>query len=659
MRAPYDDPQSEAGVPEVTLSALFSAGHNQARRLLNSSRGTKRLLAVAADVASCFLAAWLAFSLRLGVLTPLRQPFLLFALFQIGLFLLVFFRLGVYTNIFRFSGPKVVAQLFRGSLIITALSVASFGLIGFVGIPRTVSVIFPIIFFLLVATNRLLVRLGLRDLAVRGSAKRVLIYGAGEAARKLGQSLDTDPDFKLLAYASENSGLVGQRIESVEVINYDMAERRLTDGAFDLVLLALPSMTRSQRASLMDRLRSHGVHVQTLPAIKDIVDGAVSFSDLREIDVADLLARDPVEPMAELMSAAIRGKTVLVTGAGGSIGSELCRQIIRQEPATLVLVEMTESSLYSIDQEMRALVAEEAEPPKIIAELSSVANKGSASRMIDRWRPHTIYHAAAYKHVPIVEINPIAGVSNNVMGTLHCALAARQAGVERFILVSTDKAVRPTNVMGASKRVCEMILQALAADPSHRTIYSMVRFGNVLGSSGSVVPQFKRQIAAGGPVTVTHRDITRFFMTIPEAAELVIQAGSMAEGGELYLLDMGEPVRIRDLAASMITLSGYSIRDAENPGGDIEIVEVGLRPGEKLYEELLIDAEATPTGHPQIYQARETWIDWDVLVDEMQRLETAIAEGSNSSIIRILHDLVPGYSAPPQVGLALPQDLRP
>ena len=409
-----------------------------------------------------------------------------------------------------------------------------------------------------------------------------------------------------------------------------------------LVLLAMPSVTHSQRAALVRRLQNVSVEVRTLPGIGEILEGQVTISDLRKVEVTDLLSRDPVEPDESLLASAIAGKTVLVSGAGGSIGSELCRQIVRLRPVRLVLAELSEAALFDIETELRALATREGLTIDFVPALGSLIEESVVQRLFERWRPQTVFHAAAYKHVPLVEANPLAGVRNNVLSTQYAALAACAVGVERFILVSTDKAVRPTNVMGASKRVCELILQALSREDCP-TVFAMVRFGNVLGSSGSVVPQFLRQIAAGGPVTVTHREVTRFFMTIPEAANLVIQAGTMAEGGDVFLLDMGEPVRIYDLATSMIRLSGRTFRDESNPDGDIEVVEIGLRPGEKLYEELLIGAEAHPTRHERIFRAEEPHLPWKELSKLLERMRVSLDAGDREAILDLMRELVSGY----------------
>lgn len=620
-------------------------------RLANSSRTTKRVIVVANDAACCVLAVWISFVVRMGIWVGINQASTIFAAFELVVCLGIFGRSGVYNNVLRFHGPKGLARIARCCVTITAPSVAIFGLIGVNGVPRTLSVIFPLVFFALVAVSRIVARFVILDvLPASVTRRRVMIYGAGTAGRQLASSLEHESGYELVGYVDDDPQFAGQRLDEVPVLTSADLAGLVADKAVDLVLLALPSLQRSARAKIVQWLQAHDIHVQTLPTVQEIVSGDVSVSDLREIEIADLLAREQVQADARLLSSAVAGKTVMVTGAGGSIGSELCRQIARLEPRQIILVEMTEAALFEIDQEVRGIVAASGAEVNVRAELASLVNRPSVDRIFNRWRPDTVFHAAAYKHVPLVEANPVAGVGNNVFSTLNCALAACAVGVERFILVSTDKAVRPTNVMGASKRVCELILQAISARQDDGPIFAMVRFGNVLGSSGSVVPHFKRQISAGGPVTVTHRNVTRFFMTIPEAAELVIQAGAMAQGGEVYLLDMGDPIRIYDLAKTMIVMSGRAVRDAENPDGDIEIVEIGLRPGEKLYEELLIGAEATPTEHERIYRAREESVSWGELSPQLERMREAMDQGDNAVIRRLLSELVAGYR-PSIVGL--------
>jgi FlaA1/EpsC-like NDP-sugar epimerase len=620
-------------------------------KLLDAQRPLKRLLAIAADCAACVMAVWLSFSIRLGYWQLWTKPVLLLIAFELATFLVIFSAAGAYRNVFRFHGARGLLQLAKACLVIGVPTVVVFGLIGIAGVPRTISVLFPIIFLTLVALVRITARYVLVDLfGPTIEQQRVLIYGAGLSGRQLALSLDFDPTYQLLGYLDDEAALAGTRIENVPIYPASDLERVVAATDADIVLLAVPEMSRTARGALVSRLQACHVHVQTLPGVRELVDGKVSIKDLREIAVTELLSRDTVLPDPALLARAICGRTVLVTGAGGSIGSELCRQILQQRPSRLVLLEMSEAALFGIDDELRRLRRSEDADVEIIPELGSLENGPATDRVFKRFRPQVVFHAAAYKHVPLVERNVVAGVRNNVFGTLNVARAALNHRAERFILVSTDKAVRPTNVMGASKRVCELILQALASQQSY-TAFSMVRFGNVLGSSGSVVPQFERQIASGGPVTVTHREVTRFFMTIPEAAELVIQAGAMARGGEVYLLDMGEPVKIYELAQAMIRLAGLEVRDENNRDGDIAIEEIGLRPGEKLYEELLISAEALPTDHPRIRMADETHIEWDHLEQALSRMAQRLEAADAMGVRRILTELVPEFGRDPDVSV--------
>ena len=412
------------------------------------------------------------------------------------------------------------------------------------------------------------------------------------------------------------------------------------------ILLALPSITRERRNRIIESLRHLPVHIRTLPGMTDLASGRVTVQDFRELDIEDLLGRDPVPPNPELLARDLLRQVVLVTGAGGSIGSELCRQILRQQPSRLLLLDHSEYALYSIHHELEAWSAGRPVRTEVIPLLGSVNHQARLREVCELHSPHTIYHAAAYKHVPMVESNPAEGARNNVFGTLNMARIARDCGVARFVLVSTDKAVRPTNIMGASKRMAELVLQAMAAEGGE-TCFSMVRFGNVLGSSGSVVPLFRRQLEAGGPLTVTHADVTRYFMTIPEAAQLVLQAGAMATGGEVFVLDMGEPVRILDLAHRMVELSGLSVRDATHPEGDIEIAITGLRPGEKLYEELLIGDNPTSTSHPRIMKAHEDCLSWSELQIQLDRLQRAAEAGDEVGIRAVLKACVHGFGVGP------------
>ena len=632
-------------LPMDKLSSNMIAGLSAVSKL---DRRAKKIIAFLVDSVICAAAIWLAFSLRLGdwQLWNVSIRNVLIASFLI--WPPIFLALGVYRSIFRFAGSGTIMDLAR------AISIFLFGMtlivtvIGLPGVPRTLGILVPILFFLALVVSRIVVRYIISDLlgqrAFGGETKRVLIYGAGSAGQQLALSTRHYPGMYLLGFVDDDRRLRGQRLDGSPVYHSgDLAAQVERLGVTD-ILLAVPSMSRSKRKGIVDELKRFSVHVQTLPQIQDIVAGKVSIADMREVEVDDLLGRDAVAPNDLLMGRTVLGKTVMVTGAGGSIGSELCRQIMAIGPQRLILVEMTEFALYKIDQELRENAAAGIfrSDIEIYPELINTTAARPVSSVIGAYRPDTIFHAAAYKHVPLVEHNPISGMGNNILSTRNLVEAAEQHNVAHFILISTDKAVRPTNVMGASKRVCEQILQAKAKVGS-QTRFSMVRFGNVLGSSGSVVPRFKDQIASGGPITLTHKDIIRYFMTIPEAAQLVIQAGSMSKGGEVFVLDMGKPVKIYDLACTLINLSGLTVRDDNNPDGDIAIEEIGLRPGEKLFEELLIGENPMPTRHPRIMQAMEGHMPWQELSVALDRLGAHVENGDRDPAFGLLRDLVPEY----------------
>lgn len=614
------------------------------RGLIKLDRRAKRALVLGADAVLCVIAVWLAFSLRTGTWILFDPPILAFISAALLFFPPVFVLTGTYRHIFRFAGSGTIAQLAVAVGVTCLLLALLFTLVGVAGVPRTLAFIHAMLFFGLLAISRITARYLLLDIAhgVGPTTKRVLVYGASGAGRQLSASLRNDPHFELFGILDDDEHLHRQRLDSVKVYHASRIGELIDRHAIDTIFLALPDISRSQRNSIIQKLRSYRVHVLTLPSAHEIASGRVSISDVREIRIEDLLGRDPVPPNELLLGRTIVGKTVLVTGAGGSIGSELCRQIWQLRPARLILVEMSEPALFEIDKELREKAGAAGGVADIVPELVNMADSPAARRLFARYSPDTVFHAAAYKHVPLLERNVLSGLRNNVLATRNAAAGALMCGTKHFILVSTDKAVRPTNVMGASKRVCELILQA-KAQRSPTTRFSMVRFGNVLGSSGSVVPQFRRQIEQGGPIRLTHRDITRYFMTIPEAAQLVIQAGALANGGEVFLLDMGKPVRILDLARTMIELAGREVRDDNNPTGDIEIVEVGLRPGEKLYEELLIDEEARPTRHSMIMEARESFTNADALDPLLVALETALDDGDANRALGVLRTLVPEY----------------
>ena len=479
----------------------------------------------------------------------------------------------------------------------------------------------------------------------------MLIYGAGTAGVQTATAMAVSRQYQLLGFIDDDPAKVGRSLNSIPVYAASQVPRLVNEAGATDILLALPSATRARRNEIIDGLQALPVHIRTLPNWADLASGRVSVQDFRELEVEDLLGRDPVPPDRALIASHLVGQVVMVTGAGGSIGGELCRQIVLQGPSRLLLLDHNEFGLYAIHQELQGICVAHQLQIDLKPLLASVANAPRLLSICKDYRPSTIYHAAAYKHVPLVESNAAEGIANNVFGTLKLARAAMSSSVSRFVLVSTDKAVRPTNVMGASKRMAELVLQALAAGSrGHSTCFTMVRFGNVLGSSGSVVPLFRKQLEAGGPLTVTHRDVTRYFMTIPEAAQLVLQAGAMATGGDVFLLDMGEPVRILDLAQRMVRLSGLSVRDVAHPDGDIAIEITGLRPGEKLYEELLIGDNPQPTGHPRIMKAREQHLSWEQLEPVLEALASATDADDLGRIQEILRAQVQGYQPAEALG---------
>ena len=622
-----------------------------AKPVLALPRPAKRLLVLALDAGLCVLAVWLAFYLRLEKFVPLTGPALWAALGSVVLALPIFVSAGLYRAIFRYSGLPAMMAVGRAMLLYGVLFAAVFTFYKVQGVPRSVGLIQPIVLFLLVGASRAAARVwlgGLYNQQIRKAAlPQALIYGAGSAGRQLASAMANSPEIRVVGFLDDDDRLHGHVLNGLPIHNpADLAEV-LNSSAITDVLLALPSVSRQRRNDILNTLKPHKVAVRTLPGLSDIATGKVSLSDVRELDIDDLLGREPVKPNGLLLNANTHGKTVLVTGAGGSIGSELCRQIVRTGPKQLLLADMSEFGLYQIHQELQADPA--AQGVELVPLLASVADEVRMHELMSTWRPHTVYHAAAYKHVPLVEHNAAEGVHNNVWGTWVCAQAAQRNGVRNFVLISTDKAVRPTNIMGASKRLAEMVLQALASGQEQLahaklgTTFSMVRFGNVLGSSGSVVPLFREQIKNGGPITLTHPDITRYFMTIPEAAQLVIQAGAMGQGGDVFVLDMGEPVKIIDLARRMLELSGLTLRDAQDPDGDIELTVTGLRPGEKLFEELLIGDNPQPTQHPRIMKAHEQFVPWPALQEQLAALELAMRANDVPVIRAMLRQLVQGY----------------
>ncbi|WP_018872892.1 nucleoside-diphosphate sugar epimerase/dehydratase [Thioalkalivibrio sp. ALJ16] len=621
-------------------------------RLLNLPRSRKRWLMVLADVVMLPLALWSGFAIRLAEPFP---PIMLETWWLFPLVVLVgipvFAKLGLYRAVIRFMGSRTIWAVAAGVAVLALVLWAAAAIGRIDSFPRSVPINFAIVAFIYVGGSRFLVRTWYRSIIeAAAGAEPVIVFGAGEAGVQLLSGLKAGGRFRVIAFVDEDRSLQGSSIDGIPVHKPAHLARLVNRFRVGRVLLAIPSATRQARRRILEQLEPLPVYVQTVPSMEAVVSGHASLEQLEDVDIGDLLGRDPVPPDPELLTRSVRGRVVMVTGAGGSIGSELCRRIIHLEPAALILFERNEFALYSIEREMQEVAAQLEQYPAIHAVLGSVANARRVAAVLEEHGVQTLYHAAAYKHVPIVESNLIEGVRNNVFGTAVLAEAALNAGVERFILISTDKAVRPTNVMGATKRLAEMVLQDRARERCC-TIFSMVRFGNVLGSSGSVVPLFHQQIRDGGPVTVTHPEITRYFMSIPEAAELVIQAGAMAEGGEVYVLDMGEPVRIIDLARRMIRLHGRQVKEDGMPEDGVEIVFTGLRPGEKLYEELLIGDNVEPTTHTRIMRAREDCVaprDLQAALNQLDQADREMdTERACHTIRTVVHEYAPA-DHPPQ-----------
>ncbi|WP_051711256.1 polysaccharide biosynthesis protein [Andreprevotia chitinilytica] len=615
------------------------------KQLANLPRRTKSLLILTVDFFLLPLALWISIALRLDN-WRFQSVHAWWVYFLPSLIAIpIFVRMGLYRSVIRCLEDRGLATIVIAVTIAVGLFAGLVSLLSLPVVPRGALLIFWILAIVCISASRFVVRAVLRGLLQPGGRARckVLIYGAGSAGRQLVVALRTGQEYVPVAFVDDDPRQQGLLVAGVKVFAPMELSSLVRALNVRQVLLAIPSASRNRRVEIINQLEPLHVEVREVPGITDLVEGEVRLADVREVGVDELLGREIVPPNIRLLSANIIGKCVMVTGAGGSIGSELCRQIFRNQPVRLVLYEHSEFALYSIEHELRQFASAKRLSIDIIPVLGSVQNGARLFGIMVRYGVQTVYHAAAYKHVPIVEFNMTEGLLNNVFGTRATADAAIRAKVDTFVLISTDKAVRPTNVMGASKRMAELVLQAYAQDPAVKTVFSMVRFGNVLGSSGSVVPLFRKQISAGGPVTVTHPDIIRYFMTIPEAAQLVIQAGAMGNKGEVFVLDMGQPVKIVDLARRMIHLSGFSVKDEINPDGDIAIQFSGLRPGEKLYEELLIGDDVSGTDHPRIMKANERCISKEELDIEVVRLAQACALNEFGEIHEILSKCVAGF----------------
>lgn len=612
-------------------------------KFLTLPRSQKQAIAVVVDLQLLVLAFWSALVLRFETFSPDLAAYGWQMIAAPLLAIPIFVRLGLYRAVIRFMEDRVVFVVAGGVTLSVLLLVALVALTHGAGLSRGVLVIYWLLAIVYVGATRFVVRSYFLHAERRKMPRtRIAIYGAGSAGTQLAYALRAGKEYWPVLFLDDSQALQKTEVAGLSVHSPADIESLLAEKQIDEVLLAIPSASRAHRLQVIDRLEGVHCKVKLVPGMADVVSGNVAVDAIREVEIEDLLGRESVVPDRALLGRCITGKVVLVSGAGGSIGSELCRQIVRQQPFRLVLMELSEFALYSIEQELAALCVRSNLRVELVPLLGSVIHLHRNERVMKSFGVQTVYHAAAYKHVPLVEHNPIEGVRNNAIGTRRMAEAALAAGVETFVLISTDKAVRPTNVMGASKRLSELILQALARKGG-ATRFCMVRFGNVLGSSGSVVPLFRKQIAAGGPITLTHADITRYFMTIPEAAQLVIQAGSMGLGGEVYVLDMGKPVKIIDLARRMVHLSGLEIRDEKHPEGDIAIEIVGLRPGEKLYEELLIGENVEGTSHPLIMRAYEHELPWAVLSERLTSLDEACQAFDYAEVLAVLGSLVQEY----------------
>lgn len=632
-------------------------------------RRQKRLLQLAADMLLIWAALWLSFAVRLGdffAAKPFNGHGWLFIAAPL-IALPIFIRMGMYRAVMRYVGSDALLTIAKAvSLSALVLALAVYWYIGPTAVvPRSMVFNYWWLSLLLLGGLRMAMRqffIGnwLDPLSLHGDADngvaRVAIYGAGTAGNQLLAALRLSKTMRPVAFVDDDAGVANRVIAGLRVYTPKHIQQMIDETGADEILLAMPSISRARRREILDALEPYSLHVRSVPGFTDLASGRVKVEDIQEVDIADLLGRDAVPPRQDLFERCIKDQVVLVTGAGGSIGSELCRQILASGARTLLLFEHSEFNLYSIHSELQQRIERESLSIRLVPILGSIRNFERLFDILQTWRVNTVYHAAAYKHVPMVEHNVAEGVLNNLVGTTNAAQASIKAGVANFVLISTDKAVRPTNVMGSTKRLAEMVLQALSRESApllfgqeqgvhqvNKTRFTMVRFGNVLGSSGSVIPLFREQIKQGGPVTVTHPNITRYFMTIPEAAQLVIQAGSMGQGGDVFVLDMGSPVKIADLAEKMIRLSGLSVRDESTPHGDIAIEFTGLRPGEKLYEELLIGEDVKPTEHPMIMRAEEDMLPWEELKARLQALLAAVDEDDYARVRMLLRETVHGY----------------
>ena len=618
--------------------------------ILNLPRYLKTFIAIIIDSTCCIISVWFSYYLRLGNLLLFYDTGFKALFFALFISIPIFLIFGLYKNIFRYSGLHTLLNVSKAISVFGLIYCTLLSFIGIQGIPRTIGLIQPLLFLILIISWRILTRYILREINEKISFKKdtvkALVYGSGDAGRQLVKAMQESGEISIKGFLDDDLKKQGCVIDGKRIYSPKKLNNLITKKNISLILIALPSINRRERSEIIRNLLRYKIAIRTIPDISNLASGKSLITEFIDLEIDDLLGRIPVEPFQSLMRKNIFSKTILVTGAGGSIGSELCRQIIKHVPKKLLLVEISEYALYSIHEE---LIKGEYKNTEVIPLIGSVQDPKRMERIISIYKPETIYHAAAYKHVPIVEHNLIEGLKNNLLGTYTLAKIALDKNVNNFVFISTDKAVRPTNFMGATKRLAELSLQALnekqmiLLNSKIKTKFSIVRFGNVLDSSGSVIPKFRDQIKNRGPITLTHKNITRYFMTITEAAQLVIQAGALAKGGDVFVLDMGDPIKIHDLALKMIELSGFTLKNSSNLNGDIEIKITGLRPGEKLYEELLLSKSPIKTKHPKIYRSKEPYIPYEELVKEVDLLKVFIEDNDLENILINLKKLVIDY----------------
>ena len=606
---------------------------------------SKIAIAILIDIGLCILCIWLAFIIRLEELILFKNFNFIPLVISVIISIPIFWLFGLYRTIFRYTNLSILTTVFTSTFVYGLLFFLIIGAYGIQGIPRSIGLLQPMLLFFAIICSRLFIKYLVTDFSINfnqdNKKKNVIIYGAGNAGQQLVISLENSPEFKVVGVIDDDQQLQGQFLFGQKIYSQKNLPNLIETKHVDLAFIAMPSINRKQRKKIIEKLNQYKIKVKTLPSISEIVDGTITLSDIKDLNIEDLLNREQVEPNIELLNKKINSKTVLVTGAGGSIGSELCRQIIRLKPAKLLLIELNEFALYKIYEELRGYNKN----IEIISLLVNVQDQLKLEKIFETFQVETVYHAAAYKHVPLVEENICEGIKNNVFGTLAITKASVIKNVHNLVLISSDKAVRPTNIMGATKRLAEICVQSLYDNQNQKSKFAIVRFGNVLESSGSVIPKFKQQIKEGGPITLTHSDVTRYFMTITEAAQLVIQAGAMSKQCDVFVLDMGKSVKIKDLIYRIVELSGLSIKDEENPDGDIEIKVTGLRAGEKLFEELLLGDNPQPTIHEKIKKAQDPFVPLFELEKQLTVLKSHLTNNKAADVKKMLENILSSYQS--------------